>query len=224
MTRFTARRGEGFAAGLSSPSPRKGPLRACLLLLLTLLGGGCAELRPYLLPVEEAQTGAWQRHREQVAALQEWTLTGRIGIKAGAEAFSATIDWQQRGEAYRLRIIAPLGQGSYQIEGDPGRVVLTNERNERFEARDPEALMEQNLGWSVPLSGLAWWVRGLPAPGESPRQLRFDEEGRLTDMEQQGWRISVLGYRKSGVLDLPARLYLFNDRFQIRMVITRWET
>ena len=197
--------------------------RGLLLLLLALLAAGCAELRPYLLPVEEAQTGAWERHRERVAALQEWHLTGRIGIKAGKEAFSATIDWQQRGEAYRLRIIAPLGQGSYQIEGDPAHVVLTNERNERFEAVDPESLMQRNLGWSVPLSGLSWWVRGLPAPGAEPEQLRFDEEGRITDMAQSGWRISALGYRRVGEVDLPARLYLFNDRFQIRMAISRWE-
>jgi outer membrane lipoprotein LolB len=29
---------------------------------------------------------------------------------------------------------------------------------------EPGSLLEEQLGWKLPMSHLAWWVRGLPAP------------------------------------------------------------
>jgi outer membrane lipoprotein LolB len=50
-----------------------------------------------------------------------------------------------------------------------------------------DALAEQVLGWSLPVSGIADWVVGRPAPA---RPYRSMPEGAA--IEQDGWMIRVL--------------------------------
>ncbi|MGH8586966.1 MAG: lipoprotein insertase outer membrane protein LolB [Gammaproteobacteria bacterium] len=44
----------------------------------------------------------------------------------------------------------------------------------------------------------------------------------MTELQQSGWRISVLGYEARDGLDLPSKLFLRTDRFKVRIVVERW--
>ena len=149
----------------------------CTAILLVLLLGGCAAV-----PVTTV-TG------RSMAELTDWQFNGRISLTRGEEGWHAGLVWQEHAGRYQLDVAGPLGQGAFQLSGDAEGVLLVDARERRFTARDADALLEHVTGWVLPVSGLRYWVRGVPAPGSEARASR-DAQGRLTRLEQDGWDIS----------------------------------
>jgi len=197
--------------------------RVVLLSLCIVLLGACAELKPYLYgPTGEPPEGAWDRHRTDVAGLHNWNLNGRLALSRGKEGWSARLNWRQRGAHYRLRLQAPLGQGTFELSGAPGEVRITTSEGKQYQAASADELMQQTLGWAVPVTGLGYWVRGIPRPGQRYRRISLDAEGRMTDLDQAGWRISILRYLYAGKYSLPGKIFMLNDALKIRLVIEAW--
>lgn len=121
-----------------------------------------------------------------------------------------------------MRIIAPFGQGTYELKGGHGKVTLLTEKNELLEATDPDALMTENLGWSVPVLGLQYWVLGVPDPDSSIARRNIDAAGRLTALEQEGWKIIFSQYRTVGIYELPGKISMENPHIRVRLVIQDW--
>ncbi len=81
----------------------------------------------------------------------------------------------------------------------PSRATATRPNDE---AQSPEALLEEQLGWKLPVSHLVWWVRGLPAP-DSKSRLGLDNDSRLATLEQDGWQVEYLSYTEQNGYWLP---------------------
>lgn len=198
-------------------------MRRWLAPVLALALGGCAPL-PVAPPTgEPAATSPWALHRARLEAVRAWSLQGRAAIQTEREGVTATVRWEQRGQDYVMRFIGPFAQGSFELAGGAEGVVLRTPEGGALRARDPEALLEQALGWSLPVAGLNYWIRGIPDPAREASQLRLDEFGRMTDVEQDGWRISVLRYTRLDGLDLPEKLFLESRRLKLRIAVQAWE-
>jgi outer membrane lipoprotein LolB len=209
------------------PCPwQKGPaMKMVPLLALIALLYACAEVPPLGPP--PAQPGADRnvpdRDRE-LYKLETWKIRGRLAVQAGDKGWTATLHWDQDKDDFRIRLIAPLGQGTYELSGDKDNVTMVTADNQILHAQDPGQLLLANLGWEVRLSGLTYWIRGLPEPGVEAGQVVFNDEGRISDLQQAGWRVSILRYVKVGNLLLPDKLFMQNDRFTLRLVVQDWET
>ena len=184
---------------------------------------GCADLALVAPGVKPAEA-AWDARLEDLYQLNQWSIHGHLAVQAGGEGWSATLNWEQDHQDYTLRFIAPLGQGTYQLSGEEGNVKLVTADNKEYRATDAERLMQDNLGWNVPLHGLKYWVRGAPEPGVATDNLLLDEQGRMTDLQQSGWRISISRYGEFNGKELPSKLFMQNDRFQLRLVVLDWKT
>ena len=193
----------------------------CLLIILIIMVfPGCAT-RP---PVDRGiQYASWTRHQDKLSKLTVWEATGRISVRMEKEAWSASLQWHQDRQEYFLRLIAPLGRGSYEITGNEEVVFLRTGRDEVLQASTPETLMEDNFGWHVPLTGLIYWIRGLPAPGPKTDTLLLDEQGRIRDLAQSGWRVNFSSYSDTGGYDLPGKISLNNEKLKVRLVIKNWK-
>lgn len=191
----------------------------CLLFLLVLISG-CATRQPL---DEVANNTSWQIHRDKLYKLHNWELKGRIAIQLEQEAWSASVYWHQQQEVYNLRIIAPLGQGTYELYGDQSGVSLRTAENKLFEAKDVESLLREHLGWYVPLSGLVYWVRGVPEPGNKAETLLLDKRGRMINLTQSGWHVSCTRYLSRGIYTLPGKIIMENDKLKLRLVIRDWD-
>ena len=198
-------------------------MKNTFILILAVVLAGCAELQLFT-PPQQAETSAWELHRAALANLERWSITGRLAIQSGQEGWSATLHWDQDNENYTLRLIAPLGQGTYQLYGDNHEVSLLTAENKIYQADDPETLLQQNLGWSVPVAGLKYWIKGIPQPGINMENLVVNKDGRMTDLQQSGWRISILRYSDFNGTQLPSKLFMQNDRFKLRLVVQDWKT
>ena len=192
-------------------------------LLLAVILAGCANLSVSPVP-GSVNADAWSTRQNDLAKLRVWILTGHLAIQTGREGWTATLRWVQDDENYNMRFIAPLGQGTYELSGDMHKVSMLTADNRFLQANDAESLMLDNLGWNVPLNGLKYWIRGLPEPGITPDNIILDDKGRITDLQQSGWRISILRYAEVQGIDLPDKLFLHNDKFELRLVIQDWKT
>jgi len=174
-------------------------------------------------PVPDATRAQdWEVRRARLYELQNWRLTGRVAFQLEREAWSATLHWQQRNGEYVLRVIAPLGRGSFELTGSDSGVMLRTADNRLLHADDAQALLRQNLGWELPVSGLFYWIRGLPEPTQSADTIRFDEKGRIHDLRQDGWEISYQSYESASGYELPGKMTLQNDRLRLRLTIRDW--
>jgi outer membrane lipoprotein LolB len=144
-------------------------------------------------------------------------LSGRVAVRHGKDAESGKLFWRHTDEADDLLITSPLGQGIARVsrEGSEFRLVTGNAGEHR--ATDAESLTENALGWRLPIAGLSDWVQGRPGPGREA-ELSRDEEGRIRELRQDGWRVEYEAFREAR----PAKLRMSRDDLQIRLVIDRW--
>ena len=184
---------------------------------------GCAEM-PFLLPEKKADTEAWDLRHAALKNIESWTLQGRMVVIVDDDGWSATLHWVQDQGNYTMRFIAPLGQGTYQLHGDGRLVSFLTAENELYQADNPERLMQENMGWSVPVHGLKYWIKGIPEPGVTSENMLIDEEGRMTDLQQSGWHITISRYADFNGTQMPSKMVMKNDRLQLRLVIQDWKT
>jgi outer membrane lipoprotein LolB len=201
-------------------------LRAIAIVLCAIGLSGCASFKPGRAmapePGGDARVQAWSARREALAALPGFGLSGRAALQSAGEGWSARLDWQQGPAAWTMELSGPFNQGTLRLAGGNGKVRLES-GSERVEAASLEALLGERLGWRIPLESLRFWVLGLPAPQWPIEDLRLDAAGRLTDVRQGPWRLSVLAYMDDAPLALPRRVYVNGEAAELRLVVQSWE-
>lgn len=194
--------------------------RKCFLIIPLLL---CLSACATHMPVQESlKLENWRANREKIIKLDKWKLKGRIALSMKRQAWSASLQWEQQQQNYKLRIIAPLGQGSLELQGDNHGVTMQTSKDRVLYAHDPETLLKKSFGWSVPVSGLKYWVRGIPVPDKRIKKLFLDDRGRVRELEQSGWQVNYSGYSSQGSVDLPGKIVMENGRLKLRLVIRNW--
>lgn len=166
----------------------------------------------------------WLEHQIVINGINSWNINGRLGVKNEKESGTATLLWEQAFASYELRVLAPLGQGTYILKGSRDGVVMQGPKDEFKMAQTAEQLLYEELGWKVHLRGLRYWVRGIPEPHMIYSDLVLDEQGRLMNMKQSGFDITVLRYGLHNGISLPEKLTIKSDFIQLKLVIKNWKT
>lgn len=153
--------------------------------------------------------------------MQDWSLTGRIGVTQAAEGWHGSVHWEQQGPYYAIDLIGPLGQGRTRIEGGGQGVVVRTADGQLLRAVDPQQLLEEAVGVRIPVEGLVYWVRGMPDPTR-PSELTGDQQGRLIHLEQDGWMIDYSRYEPVAALELPTRIRARQGDLQVKLAVQDW--
>lgn len=210
----------GMATGQRRPSTLVGP--AGLLIAGVLLLAGCAAPMPDVdtSPTAEA---AFEERAEYLEALDGWRLVARLGLASGEEYWSAQLNWRVQERQQVLDLSGPMGRGGGRLTlSDSGRALLVTRSGERFQARDPDALVAQVIGESIPVSGMQYWVRGLLHP-EASYQLDVDTDGRPLQIQQSGWSIEYSEFEEIDGVPMPVAMVLTRDDVELRARIGRWQ-
>jgi outer membrane lipoprotein LolB len=176
------------------------------------------------VPVDSEQAPADAARRQAIAAYDSWDLHARAVVRRPGEAYNIGLQWKQDGQRFAMLLAAPFGQGVFRIDGDQEQGYrLRLPDGQEFSNRTPEALLDEVIGWSLPVSGMKYWIRGLPRPGADFRS-RSDEKGGLDWIRQDDWEIEITDYFDAGPEPgLPRRINLARDELSIRLVIERWQ-
>ena len=183
---------------------------------------GCA--RQGGLVDEQSAQQRWSEHRRTLADYQTWNLHARAVVWRATEVYNVGLQWRQDARQFVMLLEAPFGQGVFRIEnGADGGYRLLLPDGQRFENRTPEALLEEVFGWSLPISGLRYWIRGLPRPGGDYRK-QLDDSGLARSLNQDRWSIAFTEYFDDARQPrLPRRLKLARDDLSIKLVIEHWQ-
>lgn len=201
-------------------------MKKLLLLALTLLLTGCQTFTPSGYMADGKPLGnhymPWPQRQKQLRALTNWTAGGSIAarnqIKGG---WNASFNWQQQRDNYDIALFGPLGTNHVQVTGAPNQITLkTSQRT--YTANSPEALLQQQLGWQLPVSKLAYWLRGLPAPGSRERHA-VDMNNHIVHLNQDGWNVYILRYVSVNGVDIPDRILLTNPPWVAHITIHQWQ-
>lgn len=197
-------------------------MRNLLAPTLAVLLAGCAGLASQETVEGPGNAQDWKTHKAQISEIDGWQINGKIGIRAPQDSGSGTLFWLQRQDYFDIRLSGPLGRGATRLTGRPDAVALEVAGQGRFEAESPEALVESQLGWQLPVSNLLWWIRGLPAP-DSRSRVELDGNGRLAHLQQDGWDVQYLDYSDKNGFALPSRIKLAGRDLQITLVVKDWQ-
>lgn len=164
---------------------------------------------------------------QSISALSEkipssWELSGAIAARNKTKAWTATVNWLQRGpSAYQIRLSGPLGSGAVLIEKQNG-LIRFRDGPKSATSKNADELLQQQTGIRLPVNNLFYWVRGLPAPGPVQSSKRTPSN-QLQVLHQSGFTIEYLGYTKTGNAVLPSLIKLQGNGIFIKLVIKRWK-
>lgn len=150
-----------------------------------------------------------------------WQAQGRLAVRAGDQAWHGTFAWQQEADRTRITLAGPLGQGSVHLREDAAGALLETGEGAAVQGTDTEALLEQQLGWTLPVRGLRYWITGRADPGR-PATWRRDPPPGTVGLDQDGW--TIVGDRFTAVDggSVPQRVVLERADLRVRLVIDRW--
>lgn len=173
-------------------------------------------------PATPAET-LWQQRQIQLQQLDQWSFRGRTLIQQGKEGWNAGVSWQQQDDTFKIRLTGPFAQGAVELTGDDQQVTMRTSDGEQYSAETPEQLLEEVLGWRLPVSALRDWVRGLPYQAEQVDLQEMDDDGRLLALHQAGWQVEFLRYVPFAGQQIPDKVFIKRDDLSVRLVVSSWQ-
>lgn len=155
-----------------------------------------------------------------VPVAEPFDILGRVLASSEGRAFSANFRWRHVGADNEIWLMTPVGQTLAHIAADDGGAILTTSDQQEYRAMSVEGLTRQALGWPLPLAQLQHWIRGGTVPDSAVAAVTRDARGRLSSLEQEGWRIRYVYPEIDG--NLPRQLELTQGGQRIRMVVDEW--
>lgn len=180
----------------------------------------CATLQP---PPATSPAGlaAYQARAQALTEWTSWSFRGRLSIDNGEDGGSGRLTWRVRDDASQLDFRGAMGQGAWRLNITPGRALLERGDGSRVESGDLAGLVRAEVGWTVPVDALRFWVLGLEAPG-GIEQMIADPQGRIQRLVQRGWTIEFDRYQQTEGVELPGRIEAVRESFRIKLVAAAW--
>jgi outer membrane lipoprotein LolB len=157
------------------------------------------------------------------AADTPFAIAGRISAKRGDAGVAGSFSWSHDIAHDAIELSTPLGQTLAQLDGNAreASVRLSDGRVET--APGWSALTEKAFGVTIPVDGLAAWVRGLPR-ADARYSVERDGAGRVSVLRQDGWEV-VYAYADDAARK-PFRVtlqYPGAQPIEVRVVVDRWQ-
>ena len=188
---------------------RRGLPRSVRVLVLFSLLGGCMQL-PSIEGVSP--------QRPPRAAIQAYTLSGRISVRQGEQLYAANIVWRHDAQHDEIMLSTPLGQGIAELTRNAAGAHLTTADRHEYTASDLAGLSDRVFGVALPLSALPRWVLG-----DAPDDATLDIVGRPQRFVADHWHVDYLDYEGAAAYALPQLVDLKRGDIDLRLKIDEWQ-
>ena len=184
-----------------------------------------AAVEPVIKPESPTKpVNKWVEEQKKRQAIQMWEVRGRLGVQTEKTGGSSDIIWKQSEKDYSIHLIAPLGAGSYMIQGndDYAEIRYPDGRKEIIDNVDEVFL--STLEVDLPVTAIRDWLRGLPAKSLSVDHISWNAKGLVHKLEQSGWRVELKKYTGVKML-FPHAIYVSRDdkpELDIRLLLRQW--
>ena len=186
---------------------------------------GCVSVEP---PPRETTTAS----RGVKACHQRVALTGRFSVRylkdGKEESAHGGFRWGQDNNNMRIVLMSPLGDTQALIDVTADSATLTSAGKVTRTADDVDALVQESLGWPMPVSGLRDWIQACMRDERGRRVPLIPENRELTTSD--GWHITYPvwtddghGGRRPRRIDLQ-RSERDRTEVSVRLIIDEWTT
>jgi outer membrane lipoprotein LolB len=170
----------------------------------------------------EGDKEAYEDRLATIGAVDEWRLVGRISLDNGDDGGSGKLQWEVAADHSTIDFHGAMGRGAWHLEISPESAVLKEANGNEHRASGVDKLIQQQMGWPVPVEALQWWVRGLAAPG-SIEDRQLDEKGLLVGLAQFGWQIAFNRYDSDSGVAMPTRLDARRENYRVKLAVSHWQ-
>lgn len=194
--------------------------------LICLILASCAVVEPKLKPKQQTASPpeAWASDQQKRRLIEVWEIRGRLGVQTATNGGSMDIIWKQSDEDFSIRLIAPLGAGTYLIQGNNEIVDIRYPDGKKETVSNIDHVFASTLDVDLPVTAIRDWVRGLPAHALPVASISWNKQGLLHRLKQSGWNVEMTKYT-GAKLHLPHAIYLNRDDkpdLDIRLVLRQW--
>ena len=153
---------------------------------------GCASVKPQGPSTSNAATA--------VTAQTSRAYHGRFAVQyvdQNGQQRNAygNFDWQERGDTVTLQLRNPLGQTMAIVTSSPSAATLELPNRQPLTADNVSTLMQNALGFALPVEGLRYWLQPSVAPtSKATTEKDPQQETRLKEIQQDGWTIDYVAY------------------------------
>jgi outer membrane lipoprotein LolB len=176
---------------ISFPRAPRGAALAFVAAAVVALAG-CASVKPQGPSTSNAATA--------VTAQTSRAYQGRFAIQYNDQNGQqrnayGNFTWQETGDTVTLQLRNPLGQTLAIVTSSPASATLELPNRQPLTADNVSTLMQNALGFALPVEGLRYWLQPSPAPTSRARTEKDpDQPSRLKQIMQDGWTIDYLAY------------------------------
>lgn len=197
-------------------------VRAISIFTLVALLQACVSTPINKSATDSASQILHQQHLQQLAAINQFTLNGRIGVQTEGKGFSGGLNWQHDNLNDSISLYSPLGGQIASITKSVDKVTLNDAKGNSVSATDAETLTQTTLGWRLPLAGLADWALGRPTNSDV-QSIIWDEQGHLVSLKQDGWDIEYQNYSDQNGYFLPSLILLKSEKVNLKLLVEKWD-
>jgi outer membrane lipoprotein LolB len=194
--------------------------------LFCLIMASCATVKQQITTTEKIKSEpvAWAAEQKKRQQINNWEIRGRLGVQTQTTGGSMDIIWKNADQDYSIRLIAPLGSGSYRVQGNSDYAEIRYPDGRTDMVSNIDHVFNSILDINLPASAVKDWIRGLPSKALSVEQISWNKQGLLTKIKQSGWNVEMTKYTGDIIL-MPHAIYLSRDddsELDVRLILRQW--
>ncbi|MFZ6735036.1 lipoprotein insertase outer membrane protein LolB [Undibacterium sp. Ji42W] len=195
-------------------------------LFCALLSTGCASLNgpaqaPATATTSTANTISTRQYQQKIQ------ISGKISIQYQQadkpQSLPGGFEWEQDAQSIRINLLSPLGQTMARITQTAQGATLEQEGKTPRTASNLDQLLQDTLGWSLPVAGLRDWLQGFVAV--DGKQLSAVKAEDLT-LTTQGWKLRYVSWHEQPSFPKRIDLQRYTEQagdVSIRIVVNEWK-
>lgn len=193
--------------------------RSIYIVILSLFLSACSTTTQLPAPIGSPQQ-LWQQHQVQLQSIQTWQLQGQIAFITPDDRHSATLNWQQFSQDFKINLTGPFGIHLLSIKRSDNISTLILDDDRQYQGRDTQALINQLSPMPIPVNELRAWIIGDPLTND----VQLDNYGRVTKANHPlDWHISYTKYQLIDNIWLPKNIVIKQDDLRIKITTRNWK-
>lgn len=185
-----------------------------------LILSACISVTP-TIPKQDVDQ-AWKHRSAYLYQQNHWSAHMiLIGVTA-QEKFKTRAVWEQKGRDYTIKLRDFIGRTVAVIEGSAQGVVAKTSKGKIYQGENAEQLIQQLFAINIPISGMRYWLLGLPKPKIEVTQLDLNQAGMAKQISQQGWLMTYPYYLDNAPIRMPSKIELVFEDIDLTVKVSQW--
>ena len=156
----------------------------------------------------------------------DFAVQGKLMLFRAQKKTALRLLWRQNQGVYQIDVWGSLGQGRVQLRGDAQEMKLLR-GGDVIVTGAPQQVMQTQLGWSLPVAAVPYWLFGQPLPQQRVTTDLGAVKKSQVQFSQLGWTVQAQldlgdGGNAESQLPIPVQLNLSRGDLRARLLVSKF--